>query len=156
MYRAQGRALDALNDYNRAIQMTPSNGQAYYNRGLLYQAQGQHKFAVDDFSTAIGLIQQQAEPYIARGLSRLALGDTKTAAGDLDDAVTIDPRQPERLDQPRACLRAARREGESRRLLRQGAQPQQGARRREERLRPRRGQDRHGVSDVLVRARGSG
>ena len=71
--------------------MTPSNGQAYYQRGLLYQAQGQHKFAIDDFTTAIPLVPSQAEPYVARGLSQLALGDPKAAASDLDSAVQIEP-----------------------------------------------------------------
>ena len=85
------QALDAFNDFNKAIAIRPDNAQAYYNRGLLYQSQRQHQYAIDDFSTAIGLSQNEAEPFIARGLSYMAINDFKAAASDLDDAVSAEP-----------------------------------------------------------------
>ena len=84
------QALDAFNDFNKAISIRPDNAQAYYNRGLLYQSQRQHQFAIDDFTTAIGLTQNDAGPFIARGLSYMAINDFKSAASDLDDAVSQD------------------------------------------------------------------
>ena len=67
VYRAQGARSTRSTTSIARSRCRPSNGQMYYQRGLLYQAQTQHKFAIDDFSTALGLIQQQAEPFIARG-----------------------------------------------------------------------------------------
>ena len=147
VYRAQGRALEALNDYNRAIQMSPEQ-----RAGLLPARPALSGAGAAQIRDRRFLHRDRADPAAGRALHRARLepsraGDPKAAAGDLDDAVTIEPAESQRLDQPRPRLRAARREGEGGRLLRQGAQHQQGARGRQEGLRPRRRQGRRtGIS----------
>ena len=61
VYRQQGRSVQALGDFNKAIALRPDNAQAYYDRGLLYQSQHQHQFAIDDFTTALGLTSQKTD-----------------------------------------------------------------------------------------------
>ena len=144
VYRAQGRALEALNDYNRAIQMS-----AEQRAGLLQSRPALSGAGAAPVRDRRFLDRDRADPATGRALHR-ARPEPPRARRREDGGERPRRRrhdrsgQPQRLDQPRACLRAARRQGEGRGLLRQGAQPQQGPRGRQEGLRPRRRQDRHG------------
>ena len=86
-----GKTEEALDDFNRAIELDPHNAQALYARGLIHQGEKQHQLAIDDFTQANGLTPQLAEPLLARAISYLALDKAKEAAVDLDEAVEADP-----------------------------------------------------------------
>lgn len=61
-FQRMKRSGDALSDYNRAIEIDPSLGEAYANRGILYDHQDQHEEAIADYKTALELNEKLGEP----------------------------------------------------------------------------------------------
>lgn len=55
VYYGRGQYQQAIDDYTRAIQLSPSLSPAYYNRGLVYMQLGFFELAVTEFSTVIDL-----------------------------------------------------------------------------------------------------
>lgn len=86
-----GKSEEALEEFNRAVELDPYNAQALYGRALIYQAANQHEFAIADFTSASGLNPQKPEPLLGRAVSYLAVGKLKEAAADLDEASEFDP-----------------------------------------------------------------
>jgi len=86
-----GKGEEALEEFNRAVELDPYNAQALYGRALIYQAANQHEFAIADFTSASGLNPQKPEPLLGRAISYLAVGKVKEAAADLDEASEFDP-----------------------------------------------------------------
>ena len=120
LYRKAGQTQHAFNDFQKAIQLDTTDGRAYHRRGLIYQSQGQHNFAIEDFSTAISLSPDSPEPYNGRGVSYLALNDDDNAFADFNQAIKLNGKHRRELGQPGAGLRAARRQGARRQVLRAG------------------------------------
>ena len=54
-YSDKGQHDRAIQDYDQAIKLNPSNARAYYNRGIAYSAKGQHDRAIQDYDQAIKL-----------------------------------------------------------------------------------------------------
>lgn len=83
-----GRALtrlerndEALEAYDKAVEIDPSLVLAHYNRGVLLLKQGDHRLAEDAFLTALGL----NPPFIADVFVNLA--GTRARAGDMEQAI---------------------------------------------------------------------
>ena len=163
VHRQQGTPRQALDDFNKAIALRPDNAQAYYNRGLLYQSAASAPSSRSTISRPRSgcrrrrpsLTWRAALSYL--GARRLQSGGERSRRRGADRAA-----EPAGLDQPRACLRAPRRQGKGRRLLRQGAQHQRqhtsrrkpasrasaarsGRRIRRSEMRPRRGCGQRGL-----------
>lgn len=45
----------AIQDFDRVIQLEPSNSVAYFNRGSTYDSMGAHDAAISDFGRALEL-----------------------------------------------------------------------------------------------------
>jgi len=64
---ARNQLKDALEDYDRAIQLNPKYTNAYYNRGNVYYNLGKHEHAIADYDQAIQLNSEEAKTYTSRG-----------------------------------------------------------------------------------------
>jgi tetratricopeptide (TPR) repeat protein len=54
-YRLKGEYDRALQDYEQAIHLNPSNANAYNNRGIIYRINGEYARAIADYDEAIWL-----------------------------------------------------------------------------------------------------
>jgi hypothetical protein len=86
----------SIADFNKAIEINPSDADAYYNRGVVYHGEGQYDQAISDYTKAIEIDPRYANAYNNRGL---AYGKGKEqydkAISDFSKAVEINPRHAE-------------------------------------------------------------
>lgn len=81
-----GDYVHAIQDYDQALQLAPSNSEFYYNRGVAYFSINRPQNALRDFSQAIALQPNMAEAYGNRGLIRQTMGDRQGAIADYQQA----------------------------------------------------------------------
>ena len=60
-YDSLGYHKQAIEDYNRAIEIDPDSVKAYYNRGIAYSELGNNGQAVEDMKTAARLNNEDAK-----------------------------------------------------------------------------------------------
>lgn len=82
----RGDYVHAIEDYDQALKLAPSNSEVYYNRGVAYFSINRPQSAIKDFSQAIALQPTMAEAYGNRGLIRQTMGDRKGALSDYQQA----------------------------------------------------------------------
>jgi tetratricopeptide (TPR) repeat protein len=87
-----GKSDAAIEDYNKAIELSPHSATAYNYRGLSYMNLGDYKKAIEDFSIAIQLKPDNIAGYINRGFAYSELNDFQKAKKDLDHAIHMEPR----------------------------------------------------------------
>jgi tetratricopeptide (TPR) repeat protein len=90
-YYSQGRYKQAIEDFNRAIEIKPRHEKTYNNRGNAYQTLGGYRQAIDDFNKAIEVKPDFPEAYNNRGNAYLFLGNYKKAIEDMNKAIEIKP-----------------------------------------------------------------
>lgn len=82
---------DALSGLNRAIELQPDYGEAYYYRGVVYYLKDDWDRAIADLSQALQLGLAPDDPYGFLGLKHinayLFRGMAYAAKGDLDQAI---------------------------------------------------------------------
>jgi tetratricopeptide (TPR) repeat protein len=88
--RLAGNNLDAVEAFNRAIEMEPTSAEAYLGRGQAYAALGELELAIADFGKAIVINDTLADAYNERGLVYGNLGQLDRALGDFDQAIRLD------------------------------------------------------------------
>ena len=64
---SRGRYIEAIEDYDKAIQLKPDYAEAYYNRGMSNIALEEHDEAIEDFNQVIALNPENANAYTKRG-----------------------------------------------------------------------------------------
>jgi len=86
-----GRVEQALEAFDRAVQLRSGYAAAYTNRGLLLKQQKRWRQAEEAFHQAIALGTKSPTPHI--GLARLldCVGAAREAADQLEKAVALDP-----------------------------------------------------------------
>ncbi|MDY6784239.1 MAG: tetratricopeptide repeat protein [Cyanobacteriota bacterium] len=87
---AEERAEQALQYYNRALDLQPRNGQIYLQRSLIQQKLGKNPEALQDLTRAIELGPSSFEAYYRRGNLRLELGDDRGALSDYNETLRLD------------------------------------------------------------------
>ena len=75
-----------LDDFSRAIALSPGNAYLHYNRGNAYVNCLEFQKAVEAYTVAIRIDSNLAEAYYNRGLARLALKQQDEAVSDLSKA----------------------------------------------------------------------
>ena len=63
-YSSLGKYTQAIADFNRAIEINPRYGEAYYNRGVVYNRLGNREQAIDDIRTAARLGYEGARNFL--------------------------------------------------------------------------------------------
>jgi tetratricopeptide (TPR) repeat protein len=82
-YAGSNQHENAIENYNRAIELNRDCAEAYYNRGVTYYDLNQPERTIKDFNVGIELNQNYAEAYWNRGIAYQKIGKYKEAAQDL-------------------------------------------------------------------------
>ncbi|MFN8527400.1 MAG: tetratricopeptide repeat protein [Anaerolineae bacterium] len=85
------QSIQAIADYDTAIELDPTVPEAYNNRGLARFRSGDTAGAEADFDAAIRLNPDYAEAYSNRGAARVENGDYADAIVDYDTAIRLNP-----------------------------------------------------------------
>jgi Tfp pilus assembly protein PilF len=98
-----GRYEEAVRDYNRAVELTPTWSELYNNRGLALRKLGREAEAMADFSKSLELAPDNAIVLYNRGSGHILAGDTDSAIGDFTHALEIMPNLPHALFNRALC-----------------------------------------------------
>jgi tetratricopeptide (TPR) repeat protein len=82
---------NAIDNYNRVVQIDPRCAKAYFNRGLAWFRAGDCDKAIEDYDRAVQIDPSYAKAYCYRGRTRRAMGNPDKAIADYDRATRIDP-----------------------------------------------------------------
>lgn len=80
---------EALNAFNKVIELNPNNGAVYIGRGISYTALGNYQQAIDDFNKSIRLNPQYEEAYRNRGIVYGILENEPSAIENLKIAAKL-------------------------------------------------------------------
>lgn len=80
-----GKYSDAIEQYNKAVNIDPNRHYIYYNRGLAYKALGHTGAALNDFYRSLSL-KQTAEAHYQAGLIKYERQEFTAAKPDLENA----------------------------------------------------------------------
>ena len=80
-----GRYPEAMKDYDRAIQLAPTQPEAYNNRSNIKKEMHDIDGAIADLDRAIELNPQMARAYLNRGLLKISKNDAN-GCNDLQQA----------------------------------------------------------------------
>lgn len=86
-----GRFDGAIQDFNKAIALDPSDYNAYVNRGLLFIESGQTDKALEDLDKAISLNPGSFEAYSNKGMAYGKAGMLDRAIEQFSKAIEINP-----------------------------------------------------------------
>ncbi len=86
-----GQSNKAIEAYSHAIELTPNNVIAYYNRGIAYGDKGEHDHAISDYSKAIDLQPDYTDAYYNRGNTYSDKGVYNRAITDYNKAIELNP-----------------------------------------------------------------
>ncbi len=86
-----GDYQEAINDFNKAIELKTNYTEAYHSRGLAKFGLGDKQEAVQDFNQAIILNPDYIQAYSVRGICNRELGNMQEAINDFDKLITISP-----------------------------------------------------------------
>ncbi|MBL0027118.1 MAG: tetratricopeptide repeat protein [Saprospiraceae bacterium] len=87
----QDTLLLALNDYNKAIQYDPKDGEFRINRGATYARLGNIDKAIEDFNEGLKLKPDHAVGYLNRSIMYQNLNRIDLALQDIDSYLKLNP-----------------------------------------------------------------
>jgi tetratricopeptide (TPR) repeat protein len=91
-YHRLGQESAAVESYNAAIAIDPTDPNGFAGRGDVLASQRLFDQAIADFTEAIRLDATHARAFASRGIVFFGLGRDEAALSDLDQAVALDPR----------------------------------------------------------------
>jgi lipoprotein NlpI len=91
MFKESGEFDRAIEDFNEAILLNPSDMDSYNYRAQVFSATGQLEKAIADFTVSINA-RPTPEAYYERGIAFSKKGETDKAIKDFTNAVTMNPR----------------------------------------------------------------
>jgi tetratricopeptide (TPR) repeat protein len=86
---AEGKSLEAIDHYDKAIRIASGCAGFYINRGLAYDQLGQHQRAIEDYSKAIRITPGYADAYNNKGIAYYKLGQYQRAIDDFNTAIGL-------------------------------------------------------------------
>ena len=89
--RQRGQYLEAIEDFNKAINLKPDYADAYYDRGYTYHRKDEYKQAIEDFNKVINLKPDYADAYFFRSHAYITQGRHDEAIQDLDKVIELSP-----------------------------------------------------------------
>lgn len=96
--RALGDTKQAIEDFNRQLQLKPDSSSALNSRALAHQDEGDDPAALADFNKAIEANRDNAEAYANRGLLLLRLKQELRARQDFEACRQLKPELGPQLD----------------------------------------------------------
>ncbi len=94
-YQRTGDPIEALDYYNKALQLDPVNAEIYNNRSLIYKELGKYDKAVTGFLKAIHFDPKYVKAYNNIGLLYFLKNNHTAAIASFQKALEIDPRNLE-------------------------------------------------------------
>ncbi|MCA9484098.1 MAG: tetratricopeptide repeat protein [Nitrospina sp.] len=94
-YQRTGDHFEALEYYNKALELDPANAEIYNNRSLIYKELGKPDRAVRGFLKAIQLDPGYVKAYNNIGLLYYEKHNLAAAVSSFEKAISIDPRNLE-------------------------------------------------------------
>ncbi len=88
-----GNYKEALNAFNKAIELNPQDAAAYSSRGLTYYFLGKYQQAIKAFNKAIQIDPQLDIAYNNRGITYAELGNYKQAINDFTKSIELNPQR---------------------------------------------------------------
>ncbi len=88
------RPADAIDAYQRALDLQPDDVDTLYNLATLLQTTGATEAAEATFSEALAIEPADVQALLNRGSARLALGREEEAVADWDRATELEPAFP--------------------------------------------------------------
>ncbi|HAV25271.1 MAG TPA: hypothetical protein DCX01_03745 [Bacteroidetes bacterium] len=86
-----GDDKSAIEDYNKVIELEPTDSKAFYNRGTSLVKLGEYKNAKLDFDKVLELNPKYYKALINRGICFVQLDENQDAKSDFTLAVTLSP-----------------------------------------------------------------
>ena len=86
-----GKFEDAIQDYNKAIDLNPNNASYYYNRGTTFANLEKFEDAIQDYNKAIDLNPNDESVYYNRGVAFIYLNEYEKAIENLSKAIDLNP-----------------------------------------------------------------
>jgi tetratricopeptide (TPR) repeat protein len=86
-----GNMKEAIDAYDKVIELEPSNSSAYNNRGIAKSALGKKVEAIADYNLAIKINPNYSSAYNNRGIAKSDLGKKVEAIADYNLAIKINP-----------------------------------------------------------------
>jgi protein O-mannosyl-transferase len=90
-YADLGNYSQAIEDYDKAIEIKPGFNNAYNCRGIAYKVLGNYKQAIEDYDRAIEIKPDFDDAYNNRGNAYNGLDNYRQAIDDLNRAIEINP-----------------------------------------------------------------
>lgn len=87
-----GKYQQAINDFDKVIEIYPNFAAAYNYRGAAHYKLGNHQQAINDFSKAIEIDPKLAEAYFGRGNVFFKLGSYQQSINDYNKALELNPK----------------------------------------------------------------
>ena len=81
---------EALNAYNKAIEVNPNDASAYNHRGLVYHNLDKNNLAIADYDKAVELNPEYGDAFNNRGKTLAGLSDYKQAILNYDRAIELN------------------------------------------------------------------
>ncbi len=91
VYRKQGKMLDALAQYEKALALDQQSAEAQFGLGIVYAEMGETQKALDAYAEAIKLQPLYADVYVNRGALHVASSEFDEALADFQQAIEIAP-----------------------------------------------------------------
>lgn len=85
---------EALNDFNKAIELKPYYAEAHFNRGNVYMNAKENDLALNDFNKAIELKPNYAKAFHNRGSLFMYQNKNEEALSDFNKAIELQPDYP--------------------------------------------------------------
>ena len=82
-YVKEGNFIQALSDYNKAIEIKPSSPEIYISLGNIFTKQGNFTQALSNYNKAIKIYPGYADAYYNRGIFFCQIGNFTQANDDL-------------------------------------------------------------------------
>lgn len=91
LFDEDDRQAEALDDFQRAVELNARNWRAIHNRGVSLARLGKFKEAITDFDHALDIERRYANAYFNRGELRYELGQFAEAVEDYNQAIRLRP-----------------------------------------------------------------
>ena len=88
---------EAIEEFNRSINLDPNNPIPYYMRGYVYAKLAMYEEAILDYSKTIELDPNDADALYGRGNMYRYLGENESAIVDYTKANELNPNEPDYL-----------------------------------------------------------
>ncbi len=91
-YYGKGAKTEALEDFNRALDLEPNNYDGLIARGEYYADAAEYEKAIIDFESAIRIDGTKTDGYFDRGYTLIDLNSFDAAVADFTKVIELDPK----------------------------------------------------------------